>query len=411
VAFGKHAQKKRFKEISSWMEKISLGVELTFAEYSDFGLLSFSNTFRNLLHTKEWKNYGHLRGAFSKIPAIICGAGPSLLPHLPLLKKLKNNALIFSGGSSLNVLSAHSIPFHFAASVDKEAPYERFKMQTSIEIPFFYQNQLSSLNFSLVHAPLIRVEGYSLLPLEKWLEERLGFSDHFFEGGWTVATFLLSLAAFLGCDPIIMAGMDFSFHQDPYAPGVVVEKTTKRELLSVKDRKGKGVWTQRDWLLARNWIEDFAKKNSQVTLIDANRGLSFEGVKKSSFSQAVKKLKKSWDLTSIVHGAITRAPSSFLQKKELLPLFRELAESFQQVERILEKEIERGKEIESFSFEEIAEDLKEEMSYRLLLDPLWKIWSPLFERNASLQQLSLHRLLFLKRVAKEHREMLERIKR
>ena len=222
ISFLPEKKKKRFEEISSLLEVISMGVELTLAEFSDFGVRFFSNVFHNLLHLKEVKDFSHLRGAFSKIPAIVCGASPSLKENLPLLKKLKNHALIFGGGSALNVLSANAVPFHFAASVDKESPHERFLMQASFETPFFFQNQISSLNLSLVHAPLIRVGGYSQLPFEKWIDENLTIASGFFDGGWTVATFLLSLADFLGCDPIIMVGMDFSFEKKPYAGGVLV---------------------------------------------------------------------------------------------------------------------------------------------------------------------------------------------
>ncbi len=401
-------QNRRFEELSSLLEKIAMGVELTFSTFSDFGLSASANVLHNLLNLKEVRGFSSLKGAFANIPAIVCGASPSLIDNLSALKKVKNQALIFGGGSALNVLSAHAVPFHFASSVDKEAPFERFLMQSSFETPFFYQGQASSLNLSLVHAPLVRVLGCSELPLEKWLDEKLGFSSLGFDGGWTVATFLLSLAYFLGCRPIIMLGMDFSFEKDPYARGVFVEKGVKREFLAVKDRKGKKVWTQRDWLLARSWIEEFAKKRPGV-LIDASRGLCFQGVKRSSLDHLSKQWKGFFDLPGTIHSAFMRARVISLSQKKVFSLIKQLNKSLLRSEIAIDREMERGKKRNSFSFEEVEEKLFDEESYELLLQPLWNIWTPLFEKNASLQELALHRMLFFKRVIEEYKKLMEAI--
>jgi hypothetical protein len=410
ITFQTEEKRHRFEEVSALMETISLGVELTFSEYSDFGLLSLSNIFQNLLHTRKCVEISSLKGSFSKIPAIILGASPSLNQQLPLLQKMKNQALLFAGGSALNVLSAFGLQPHFAASVDKEAPYERFKMQTSWEIPFFYQNQISSLNFSIVHAPLIRVGGYLQLPLERWLEKRLSLNEECFDGGWTVATFLLSLAEFLGCDPILMVGMDFSFEKDPYAKGVFVEKGVRKELLCTKDRKGKRVWTQRDWLMARKWVEEFSLKK-KIRLIDASLGLSFQGVEKKSLKDFSKELTCSFDLLGMVHARLARSLKISLSKKELLDLLEEFTQSLSKVEKILDKEMERGKKRNSLSFEEIEGKLLKEKSYLLFLEPLWKIWSPLFERNGSLQERAIHQILFLKRVVIDSKKKFPTLRR
>src|SRR5262249_22757958 len=68
---------------------------ITINEYLDGGRGYYLNFYRNLslLPQSYWGNA--LFKQFEGIPAILCGAGPSLQKQLPLLHQLKDHALIF----------------------------------------------------------------------------------------------------------------------------------------------------------------------------------------------------------------------------------------------------------------------------------------------------------------------------
>ena len=117
--------------IGEWI----LGTELTLCLYNDFGVPLMTNVFENLHMKGEVKRADHLEGAFRGVPAIICGAGPSLSESIDALKELKDRALIIGGGSALAPLSRHHIPIHFSAALDPDPPTERFYRQNHFETP------------------------------------------------------------------------------------------------------------------------------------------------------------------------------------------------------------------------------------------------------------------------------------
>ena len=110
ISFGKQKHFNSFKKL----------LEESLVYYSAYmnDQLSFSPLFQNFLANASQLNrsfdVGNLKGAFSKVPAIICGAGPSLALEKERLKDLKNKnkALIIAGGSAITALSAYGLSPH-----------------------------------------------------------------------------------------------------------------------------------------------------------------------------------------------------------------------------------------------------------------------------------------------------------
>ena len=219
--------------------------------YRDFGIPQLTNVITNLSKGQEVKKGESLAGKFEGIPAIICGAGPSLEKDLDDLKKVCDKALIFSSGSSINIFSKNSIKYSFSASIDQNPYFKRFKNNHLFENNniFFYQNQINHHNLSIVDTNKTLVADYGAYPLKSFIYEKLGIKQDVFEAGWTVTTFLIKIAYLLGCNPIIFVGLDLSYKKDKYARGVTKDKS-EYELLKIKDKKGKIVFTQKDWLLS-----------------------------------------------------------------------------------------------------------------------------------------------------------------
>jgi len=80
-----------------------------------------------------------LSGRFKNIPAVICGAGPSLHAHLPFLKEWEDKALILAGGSTITALSNHGFTPHLGIAFDpNREEFDRLKNASAYEMPLIY---------------------------------------------------------------------------------------------------------------------------------------------------------------------------------------------------------------------------------------------------------------------------------
>lgn len=324
----------------------------------------------------------HLERAFEKVPALIIGAGPSLAKNGHLLEQFQDRALLFCGGSALNAINLEP---HFAASIDRQAPYQDFKRYPFWETPFCFQSRMNPENMSLLHGEAILFPDghYSFC---NWLEGEEGT----FDGGWTVGNFLTSIAVLMGCDPIIFVGTDLCYEgRSKYVHDR--KELSSEGLIEVVSKNGERVWTQRDWLMARQWTEELILRHPDRQFIDAREGgLEFRGpIQSAKLSELV--FEKRGDLHSQVHEAI-----------QSLPL----------VEKSLSRQIEwteslyRCKERVAMSLFGGQEMVHEEVVYSTLLQPLWQIWRSIFERELDLDvqpiciedKLRMHQLLFFQRV-------------
>lgn len=364
-----------FGDGSAVSNRLQQGIEtahraagLLLSDGADWGVSIVKNAYR--MRQSKLRDGMQLKGAFKKTPAIVLGAGPSLKRAEGILSNLKERALLFAGGAALNAL--HVEP-HFAASIDKEAPYRQFKKGSFWQTPFCLQPRMSGENFSLIHG------------------EKILFPDsHFpfisggrtFDSGWTVGTFLIALAAHMGCSPIYFIGMDLCYEkgqkygaEEAFLPDGLIET--------------EGKLTQGDWLMARDWISDFAKKHPETDFIDLSHGLPFaHPVQKQELSQM--RLPLFPDLQKRVHEAVQALPSSRGLDWELWR--KSLARSAALVEASM------------FGGQE--GDLPQEVAYEQLLEPLWRLWAPVFsralEKDSYPEKMKLNRLIFFQQVIQEH---------
>lgn len=134
-------KKERLEELS---QKIPYDATLRYAlidEYLKYGAGFFHNFYLNMLAMEGCYLGSSLFDKFKEVPAIICGAGPSLEKNLTLLKEIKDQAIIFAGGSALNALQAKGITPHFGAGIDPN-PTQAMRIRSTchLEIPFFSQS-------------------------------------------------------------------------------------------------------------------------------------------------------------------------------------------------------------------------------------------------------------------------------
>ena len=372
--------------------------ELMLAFYQDFGVLPLRNAMQNLEQENQVRSGRALQGAFQNIPAIICGAGPSLERSFALLKQMGDKGLIFGAGSALGPLSKHHIPVHCLVACDPDPPMERFVGQSYFQAPLFYQNQVStSLLRSHQGAKVCMGESGSF-PLEKWWEE--GFWNEPFDVGWSVGTFATSIAAFCGCSPIYLVGIDLCVSENKgYALGVEgIDESNNWAFAS--DCFGNRQATRPDFLMSKAWLEYFAKKRPENPLINVSQGLVLEGIAEGSLPC----ITHSIDLFGRVHQVIEKAP--------LLPLgcarfkTKQVEESVDRIQTLLKQWMECIQDERSRILCTCA--LEEELFYQFHLLPMWAIWKPLLQEEEGIGALEcpmiekqLQEMLFYQYVTKQ----------
>lgn len=290
------------------------------AEFIDLGRNYYYNYYSNLLKLPQSYFGDYLFGKFKGIPAIICGAGPSLKKNVELLKNLKDRALIFSGGSGTTVINSFGMDPHFGVAIDPNmTQISRIVGLTSFETPFFYRHRLYHEALDFIHGPHLYNTGAGGYSLPGYFEKKLGIvADEPIDEGHNVINYALNLAYAMGCNPIITVGVDLAYSDnESYPPGVKVHalhdfkvdfktKQTREELLVKGDIYGKDVFTLWKWIRESDWYSYFAKTTPEVKLINATEGgIGFEGVENLTLQEVTDRyLSDCYDLFGRVHSTL-----------------------------------------------------------------------------------------------------------
>lgn len=372
-----------------------LGVELTFSLYRDFGITELSNVIKNLnLGGKRGEN---LRGKFTGVPAVICGAGPSLEKSIEALRQVEGKALIFGGGSALGPLGRFQIPIHFAVSLDPNPPVERFSRQIYFETPLFYEHQVAHTLLASHHGPRLALGDSGGFSLEQWLTEELGLSTS--DVGWNTATFATYIAALLGCNPIYFVGMDLCvYRESSYSVGV--EGLDDRiNSIELRDRYGNPVTTRPDFLMGKKWLEEFAERHPHIEFYNASEGgLALKGIPYRELNLQ----RTPFDLQAWVHKEVQEAPCLNFNPEKLVLL----DQSIKRVQEILEEFLKGLKEGKHTILQEY--ELEEELFYQFHLLPMWEVWRHLLQNDRVIAEMKnpnlekqIQRLLFFKDITEK----------
>jgi len=377
---------------------LSEGIHFTMSDYADYGLSIFSNLFQNAKAHTKISLLKDLKNQFKGIPAYVVGAGPSLKEEI---LKLKNSgALIFAGGSALNALSHANVKPHFAATIDKDAPFSTFKFSDVSEVPFFYQMRALSENISSVHSSsMILAPSSGGYPLEEWVMKELGISSQPIDAGWNVATFLTKVAHYLGCYPINLVGVDLASDQErSYADGTNMLENKEMSIV-VKNRQGHDVLTQRDWLFSAAWYREFNVKYPGVLYQTSSSGIDL-GFK----SIDMKSHQKIDNLDDHILAVLTQLPKYEINQQQPLLL---LKKSLLFIDLLLKDKLADFEDHyeEKTLPEEYLSDFEGELFYDKHLTYMWEIFRPVFKRELKFKDKSveetLHKLLFYSQITQE----------
>jgi len=323
----KRASSQRFSKMRLHLLRRSTVHHAILMDDSYYHVLS-KNVLRNFSQIDGAFYANRFKKAFQNVPAVICGAGPSLQEELETLRTLEDKALLFAGGSAIAALSRQGILPHFGVAIDpNHEEVHRFQQSVAFETPLLYTNRLHPDVFATINGPRGYIHAKTGGPLEAWWEEKRGIEPLPLAGGFdiealSVTTTALELAVTMGCSPIILVGVDLAYTKGAlYASGIVENPTLELDekkqdmrvserLLKRKDREGKEVYTLVKWVMESDAIARFAKKNRSVTFINATAGgIGFAGLPFTSLASL--SLPFQTDLRGRIHELIETHRFSF----------------------------------------------------------------------------------------------------
>lgn len=297
--------------------------------------------YENILCIEGSYNGHDLVDELEGLPAIICGAGPSLSKQIGLLKELENRALIFAAGSSLNVLNAHGIEPHFGGGIDPlPAQFSRTLTHMAFMIPLLYMDCYSHEAFLIHNGPKIHLNWKFFYPFSNWFMKKLGIAvKNDIESGNSTSEFCLHAAYSLGCNPLIFAGLDLAFSSlSRYPSGVrphpldeIQEKERLKDIsagnISLKGIGGKDVLTQWLWIKEGGGYSQFALNHRDREFVNSTEeGIILAEIPHISLKEiAAEKLTVSYDLDNFIHAAIqsgSMPQMTFSKAEEVLRQWR-----------------------------------------------------------------------------------------
>lgn len=339
-----------------------LGIQMSHTLYSKQGMSGefltgsaafFLNFYENLKKLPESYLGDKLFNQFKDIPAIICGAGPSLEKNIQLLKTLGDRALIIAGGTSINALNSYDVFPHLTVGVDPN-PTQLMRLlgNNAYETPFFYRNRIFPEALNLQSGEKLYVTGTGGYEIPKLFEKRFGIEDNDpIDEGYNVINLSVSIAKALGCNPIILCGMDLAytnnqsylakikFHALHNFKKTFITKGPQDEPIGFKDMYGQPTTTLWKWVNEASWYTHFAKCNPHLKLINATEGgIGFPDIEGMSLDDVSKKyLEKSYDLEGLIHQKIQNSHfSKDLTSENVLKKLKLLRKSLGNCEKILQ---------------------------------------------------------------------------
>ena len=169
------------------------------------------NILANTLDIISSAGVKRLFNKFKGIPAIVVGAGPSLDKNVALLKEVNDNAVIIAVDRTLGLLiplgiTPHLVPFIDYSEINYDEKYAPLQMDEKLFMVF---------SQTLHHKITKRFWGEKFV---MHMTDRLsGILSHYWGNKGTIPPGLhvghlaFCLARAMGCDPIILVGMDLAF--------------------------------------------------------------------------------------------------------------------------------------------------------------------------------------------------------
>lgn len=261
----------------------------------NMGELSFDNLLNNLKHIAKSTPVNNLKDKYKDKGAIIVSAGPSLSKNIDKLKNVKKG-LIFSGGRTLRPLLEKDImPSLIGITDPGEVSYKLVEgYMADIECPLIFNDEVSCKILDEHNINNFFSSSNKLLD-DVWNKK----IKSLYSGG-SVAHMLITLAIYMGCNPIIFIGQDLAYTgergHDVSAGNKWRELTfddyKRKDDIYVEDIYGNPIRTSITLNDYRISMEEIIEKNPNVNFINATEGgANVSGAKNMTLEEALKSLE------------------------------------------------------------------------------------------------------------------------
>jgi hypothetical protein len=310
------------------------------------------NILRNLLKLPNSFYVNRWNHSFKNIPAIICGAGPSLEEDIEELKLCQQSALIIAGGSTLSALSYFGVPPHLGIAIDPNArEYDCLKGCTNTTIPFLYGGRLLPKALELFQGPVGYIRSGTGGSCEAYVEELLDLQEEpigpdLGQEALSVTTLATAVAVALGCNPIIFVGVDMAYTDKKlYAQGVLApwmidlkDQRAAEQMVAKKNRDNERIYTLVKWMMESDTLSNYAKLHKSHSFYNSSRrGLGFKSIPYKSLNSLRKeRLTQKYSIEELVEDQINKTRFT-LQTGEIRIHYQNSVESLDRCLGITEK--------------------------------------------------------------------------
>ena len=360
------------------------------------------HTLMNARHLPRSACINQWKGEFKEVPAVICGAGPSLSEDLEAIKELGDRALVIAGGSAITALTRVGIEPHLNLAIDPNEQEVRCLEGMKLkEAPFIYSYRLHPDVFSLVESPLGYLKTDAGRKFEAWVERELGIEGEslgFNEKAFSVTTLSLSLAVKLGCDPIILVGVDLAYTGGKRYPAGVMDcekvsfEALKAQARSSEDQpvwkqgvNGEKVLTLLKWIVESESISEFAARYDGIRFFNAtSAGLGFSKIPHIALKEAP--LKRVYPLRKKIEQLL-QSTALGITPEAIGALVKRVTESVKRSLNLCDQMLEELEGIDAAPYLPTPmmalyeSDLSEELVFEYFLEDLGYAIDRLYERS------------------------------
>jgi len=416
-AYAKNKKKKSAAQIKLKLLRLS-GLFRTYFDEAIYVHQVHQNLFDNLHQLKQAFDTSGLRDVFKGVPAMICGAGPSLKQHIEGLKSLEDRALIIAGGSTVTALGNLGVFPHIALAIDpNEEEVHRFEANVLQEIPFLFGLRLHPGVFQTLNAPLGYLHTRTAGPAEGWMQNHFGIvqdvmHDALGPEALSITTLSLTLAYIMGCDPIAIVGVDLAYTGfSRYAPGVGAQQTIDPKefdqpkeqletLLKRKDVRGNTIYTLVKWVMEAAVFSRFAKKHSKTKFFRVGQeGLPIKNIPVTTLEAiAARYGNKQHDLLGQLHQIVQAWQLKEITQEKISSVKQDLRLSLEKMEQIclaVLEELEQAKKEEHLPLFPTGKmmglqmDFEEELAYPCLFESVGLAFNTKNQRERNLPALTV----------------------
>lgn len=279
-----------YKEVIRVIKEAILQNEVAYNTDEAFNLRFINNVLENQSYIMESKDISQHYNKYTNIPAVIVSAGPSLDKNIQYIKDF--SGIIITGGRTLEKVFENKVEPDFLVSIDpKPEAYEllgKYK-KNSVPLVTVAAGEPQILQNHTGNHYFVDHGGYNGM-----VKQFLGTELPHMAMGSSVATLCLSLAHYLGCNPIIFIGQDLAYtdfktHADTWQAKTVEQNATFQY---IDGYYGEKVPSESSLITFLRWIEQFIDSTPDRVYINATEGGAYiKGTQQMTFEEVVNQYK------------------------------------------------------------------------------------------------------------------------